>query len=231
MDVLVVQHVPGEETYAIGEALRARGLRLRVCRMWEGDPLPSGLAGVRALVVMGGPASAYGDDSAFPTRAAEIALLRTALARRVPVLGVCLGAQLLAVAAGTRGRPGDGLQVGWGPVRVRARAAQDPLFADAPARLGVLHWHGDTVDLPSDAVLLASCDRYAAQAFRIGGAAWGLQFHVEVDAAAVEMFAAAFPGDAATAPGLRAETPGALAALAPHRDVLLGRFADLVAAR
>ncbi|WP_329454279.1 type 1 glutamine amidotransferase [Streptomyces sp. NBC_01497] len=231
MDVLVVQHVPGEETYAIGEALRARGLTPRVCRMWRGETLPADPAGLRALVVMGGPAAAYGDDAGFPSRAAEVALLRAALARDVPVLGVCLGAQLLAVAAGGRGRPGDGLQVGWGPVRLSAEAAGDPLFADAPGELRVLHWHGDTMDLPPGAVLLASCDRYAAQAFRVGAAAWGLQFHIEVDGPAVDVFAANFPEDAATVPGLRAETPAALAALAPHRDALLARFADLVAAR
>ncbi|MFI9052079.1 methyltransferase domain-containing protein [Streptomyces sp. NPDC053427] len=230
MTVLVVEHVPGEGPYAIGEAIAAAGLRMRVCRVWAGDPVPGSLDGVAALVVMGGPMSACGDDG-FPTRSAEVALLRSALAAGVPVLGVCLGAQLLALAAGGVARPGWGPQIGWGEIRTREAASRDPLLAGAPKRWRVLHWHGDTMDLPAAAVPLASCDRYPVQAFRVGGSAWGLQFHLEVDAAAVDAFVTAFPEEAATAPGLREAAPAELAALAPHRDRVFGRFAALVAAR
>ncbi|MFE3737868.1 methyltransferase domain-containing protein [Streptomyces sp. NPDC059134] len=228
--VLVVQHVRGEGPYAIGEALAAAGLPMRLCRVWAGDPLPESLAGVEALVVMGGPAAAYRDDG-FPTRRAELALLREALAAEVPVLGICLGAQLLAVAAGGTAHPGSGTQVGWGEVRTSPAAARDPLLAGVPERLRVLHWHSDTMRLPDRAVPLASCARYPVQAFRVGGAAWGLQFHLEVDRAGVDAFAAAFPAEAATAPGLREAAPEELAALAPYRDLVCGRFAALVAAR
>ncbi|MEE1799757.1 methyltransferase domain-containing protein [Streptomyces sp. JV176] len=228
--VLVVQHARGEGPYAIGEALAAAGLPVRLCRVWAGDPLPESLAGVEALVVMGGPAAAYRDDG-FPTRRAELALLRRALAAEVPVLGVCLGAQLLAVAAGGTAHPGAGPQVGWGDVRTSPAAARDPLLAGTPERLRVLHWHGDTMTLPAGAVPLASCERYPVQAFRVGGAAWGLQFHLEADKAAVDAFVAAFPAEAATAPGLREAAPDELAAPAPYRDLVFGRFAALVAAR
>ncbi|MEV8405343.1 methyltransferase domain-containing protein [Streptomyces niveus] len=230
MAVLVVEHVPGEGPYAIGPALDAAGLRTRLCRVWADDALPESLAGIEALVVMGGPMAAHSDDG-LPTRGAELALLRAALAADVPVLGVCLGAQLLAVAAGGSAVKGSGLQVGWGDVRTGPPAVTDPLLAGAPERLGVLHWHGDTMELPDGAVLLASCDRYPVQAFRIGGAAWGLQFHLEADESTVDTFMAAFPADAATVPGLRDATPAALAALIPHRDRVLGRFAALVADR
>lgn len=231
MAVLVVEHVPGERPYAIGDALAAAGLGVRTYRAWAGgDRLPERLDGIDALVVMGGPAAAYSDDG-FPTRAAELTLLRTALAAGVPVLGVCLGAQLLAVAAGGRAVQGAGSQIGWGEVRTRAAAVRDPLFAGAPERLRVLHWHGDTMELPPGAALLASCDRYPVQAFRVGGSAWGLQFHLEADAATVDAFATAFPAEAATAPGLRETAPAELGALAPHRDQVFGRFAALVAAR
>lgn len=231
MAVLVVEHVPGEHSYAIGAALADAGLGLRVCRARAGgDPLPEHLDDIEALVVMGGPMAAYSDDG-FPTTTAELALLRAALAAGLPVLGVCLGAQLLAVAAGGAAVPGTGPQIGWGEVRTREAAAHDPLFAGAPESLRVLHWHGDTMELPADAELLASCDRYPAQAFRVGGSAWGLQFHLEADAEAVEAFATAFPEEAATAPGLRENAAAELAALAPHRDRIFGRFAALVAAR
>ncbi|MEV7089383.1 methyltransferase domain-containing protein [Streptomyces sp. NPDC093085] len=273
MGVLVVQHVRDEGPYAIGEALAAAGLPVQVCRVWAGDPVPEGLAGVEALVVMGGPAAAYRDDG-FPTRRAELALLRAALAAEVPVLGVCLGAQLLAVAAGGTAFAGgaavprcaavadgtavpggaavadgvavpggaavadgaavpggSGAQIGWGEVRTGPAAARDPLFSGVPERLRVLHWHRDTMTAPPGAVVLASCERYPVQAFRVGGAAWGVQFHLEADATAVAAFAAAFPAEAATAPELLPAAPAELAALAPYRDQVFGRFAALVAAR
>lgn len=229
--VLVVQHLPHEGPYAIGTALEAAGLPVRVCRTWADDPVPESPAGLAALVVMGGPMSAYDDSPAFATRAAELSLLRAALEAEVPVLGVCLGAQLLAVAAGGTARPGDAQQIGWEEVRTTSAAPADQLFAGLPERLRVLHWHGDTMDLPAGATLLASCDRYPVQAFRIGGSAWGLQFHLEVDKAAVDAFAAAFPGEAATAPDLQESAPAELTALAPHRDDVFERFATLVASR
>lgn len=227
-DVLVVEHASQEGPYVIGTALEAAGLRVRTYRTWAGDPVPDSLGDAAALVVMGGPASAYED---FPGRTAELALLRAALEAEVPVLGVCLGAQLLAEAAGGRARPGAGSQIGWGDVRTAPAARTDPLFAEVPGSARVLHWHGDTMDLPAGATLLASCDRYPVQAFRIGGSAWGLQFHLEVDKAAVDAFAAAFPDEAATAPDLVVSAPGHLAALAPHRDTLFEHFAALVTAR
>ncbi|MFF7655269.1 type 1 glutamine amidotransferase [Streptomyces sp. NPDC007983] len=165
-DVLVVQHLPHEGSYAIGTVLEAAGLPVRSCRTWAGGPVPESPDGLAALVVMGGPMAAYDDSPAFTTRTAELTLLRAALEAEVPVLGVCLGAQLLAVAAGGVARPGGGQQIGWGAVRTTPAASADPMFVAAPEHLRVLHWHGDTMDLPADATLLASCDRYPVQAFR-----------------------------------------------------------------
>ncbi|WP_439941460.1 methyltransferase domain-containing protein [Streptomyces sp. BBFR115] len=250
--IQVVEHVPQERPYAIGAELAAAGLPVRVCRVWAGDAVPRTTDGMVALVVMGGPMSAYAEPPArggpsapgeppapglspgpgdFPSRADELALLRAALEAEVPVLGVCLGAQLLAVAAGGVARPGNGPQIGWGEVAMTEAAHDDPLFAAVPDRLRVLHWHGDTMDLPPGATLLASCDRYPVQAFRIGGSAWGVQFHLEVDGTAVEAFAGTFPEEAATAPGLLESAPAELAALARHRDDVFERFAAFVAGR
>ncbi|MEW2492439.1 methyltransferase domain-containing protein [Streptomyces nodosus] len=226
--IQIVEHAPQEGPYAIGTALEAAGLPVRVCRVWAGDRVPETADDLVGLVVMGGPMAAYDD---FPSRSAELALLRAALEAEIPVLGVCLGAQLLAVAAGGAGKPGGGTQIGWGDVRTTAAAAIDPLFAAIPGQSRVLHWHGDTMDLPTEATLLASCDRYPVQAFRIGRCAWGLQFHLEVDEMAVEALVRAFPEEAATAPGLLGTASVELAALARHRDDVCKRFAALVAGR
>lgn len=202
--IQIVEHAPHEGPYAIRTALAAAGLPVRVCRTWAGDPVPDTADDLVALVVMGGAMAAYED---FPSRTAELVLLRAALEAGVPVLGVCLGAQLPAVAAGGAARPGGGAQIGWRDVRMNEAAHDDPLFAAVPERVRVLHWHSDTMDLPAGATLLASRDRHPVQAFRIGGWAWGMQFHLEVDEPAVEAFAQAFPEEAATAPGLVESAP------------------------
>lgn len=231
---LVVQHVEPEGPYAIGDALGDAGVAVDLRRVFAGDPLPPDLADLDGIVVMGGPMSAV-DDRGFPTRRAELDLLADALRRRVPTLGVCLGAQLLALAGGgtVYGGP-DGPEIGWGPVQLTGKAGDDPLLVGLPDRLTVLHWHGDTYDTPPDCVPLVTNARYRDQAFRAGTRAWGFQFHLEIDEAAVAAFLDAFGADAGAAgttpESIRAESAAALANLAPHRTVVLSRFAELVAA-
>lgn len=220
----MVQHVEVEGAYEIGRALEARGIELDA-RLAGRDELPRTTEGYDALVVMGGPQAAY-DDEGFPTRVAEITLLAEALVRKTPVLAVCLGAQLLAEAAGGRTYPGEaGQEIGWHPVHLTG--APDPLFDALPTTFIALHWHGDTFDLPPGAVHLARSDAYANQAFRVGDHAWGLQFHVEVDESAVGSFVQAFDGD----PAISAGAPSQLELLAPVRSALLDRFAQRLAPR
>lgn len=230
---LVVQHLAVEGPGAIGDSLRAAGVAVSVVRTDLGEPLPTDLGGVDGLVVMGGPMSARHDER-FPTRMTELELLRAALDAGLPTLGICLGAQLLAAAAGGEVIEGHGPEIGWGRVTLTDSAADDPLFTGLPGELSVLHWHGETYDLPPGAVHLARSEAYDQQAFRVGKRAWGLQFHVEVDRDQVAAFVEAFPDDAAAAPGgaaaVAAATEPAVAALATHRDLLLSRFAELVAA-
>jgi GMP synthase-like glutamine amidotransferase len=231
---LVIQHVEPERAFAIGDALAAAGVEVDVRRAFAGDPLPSEAEGLDGLVVMGGPMSAA-SDKGFPSRPAELALIADAVARGVPTLGVCLGAQLLAAALGAAVYPGPaGPEIGWGPVETLSECGDDPLFAGIGAEVTVLQWHGDTFDLPAGGRRLMRNGVYANQAFRVGDAAWGLQFHVEVDIDAVEGFLAAFGEDVARIPGgadgIRSTTPAAVDSLAPTRDLVLGRFATLVAA-
>jgi GMP synthase-like glutamine amidotransferase len=219
---LVVLHHPDEGPYEIGRALEARGVGLDV-RLAGRDPLPGTTEGFAAVVVMGGPQAAY-DDDGFPTRVAEISLLADALVRGTPTLAVCLGAQLLAEAAGGRSYAGAaGPEVGWHPVHLSGQP--DPLFDDLPSTFIALHWHGDTFDLPPGAVHLARSDTYEHQAFRVGDGAWGIQFHVEVDEPAVDAFVRQFDGD----PAISAGAPSQLDLLRPVRTALLDRFAERLA--
>ena len=177
---LVVTHTESEGPGLLAQWLPAAGLELDVVRPWAGDPLPARMTEHVALVVMGGPQQAYDDRSAPWLRPVKD-LLRAAVADGVPVLGICLGAQLLAEATGGRVAPGeDGPELGARLVAKRDTSASDALFAALPFTPTVAQWHWDAiVELPPGAVLLASSTRYANQAFRVGDRAWGLQFHIE----------------------------------------------------
>ncbi|HMK99515.1 MAG TPA: type 1 glutamine amidotransferase [Acidimicrobiales bacterium] len=229
---LVVQHVECEGPAALARALRHHQVELETCRVFAGDPVPRRTAGFDGLLVMGGPMSAAADPG-FPTRAGELSLLQAAVHAGVPTLGVCLGAQLLSAATGGRVLRGEaGLEIGWGRVRLTDEAGGDLLFAGLPPTLEVLHWHGDTFELGAGSVLLASSERYPAQAFRAGVRAWGLQFHLEVDEEAAAAMVHAFPAEAQVADGGAAAIVAGAGGTNRREDrgaVVLERFAALVA--
>lgn len=228
--VLVVQHLEPEGPASIADALDRLGRPVDVVRVDLGDPLPADLSAHAGLVVMGGPMSA-GSDDGFPTRLHEVALLREAVSTSVPTLGVCLGAQLLAVAGGATIERSGPPEIGWGQVQLGEAATGDALFEGPAGPMTVLHWHGETFTLPAGAVLLASSDRYAHQAFRLGECAWGLQFHLEVDARAVQRFVEAFGQEAEDPQAILREAPQRLAQSERRRAEVLERFASIVAAR
>jgi GMP synthase (glutamine-hydrolysing) len=171
---LIVQHTPSEGLGWLQEWLPAAGLDVHPIHPYLGHRVPPSVEG-DALIVLGGPMGAYDDDKATWLPAVR-SLLRNAVDDGVPTLGICLGAQLLAAACGGEvARGATGPELGYGTVNV---AVGDDLLS--PGSLPVVQWHFDTVTtLPTDAVLLASSERYAVQAYRVGEVAWGLQFHVE----------------------------------------------------
>jgi GMP synthase-like glutamine amidotransferase len=166
---------------------------LRV-RLDEGAPLPA-LDAFDFLIVMGGPMNIY-QYRDFPWLVAEKAFLRTAIAARKPILGICLGAQLLADVLGGKVTQNAEREIGWWPVHFTQRPG--PLAA-FPAELTVCHWHGDTFTLPPGALHAAASEACANQAFLHGDRIVGLQFHLELGARHVAELAEAFPTDLASA--------------------------------
>src|SRR3954468_24500660 len=202
---LVITHTPAESPGTLSEWLPAAGVDLDVIEPWNGDRVPDRVD-ADALVVMGGPQQAY-DDSSAPWLRQTKQLLRTVTREGLPVLGICLGGQLLAEAMGGGVRRGEEApELGPRLISKRDAAVDDPLFAEIPLSPVVIQWHWDAiVELPPRAGLLAGSPRYENQAFRAGAAAYGLQFHIETPPEMVRGWAAA-DADGVRAAGLDPET-------------------------
>jgi len=177
--LLAIQHVPWETPHRILDACGA--LAVHTVKPLAGQELPPH-ADVAGAVVMGGPMN-VDQVERFPALAAEREWLAEAVALELPVLGVCLGAQLLARALGAEVRPGERREIGFAPVEVFDDA--DPVLGSLAPAADVLHWHGDVFDLPPGAARLACSELTQNQAFRVGDA-WGVLFHAEADHALVE---------------------------------------------
>jgi GMP synthase (glutamine-hydrolysing) len=187
--ILVIENGLDDPIGRLGEWLREAGARLDVCRAAGGDDVPATLKGYAGLVVMGGSPNAY-DDVRAPWLPQVRALLAEAVRDNVATLGVCLGAQLLAVAVGGRVERAPVPEYGAQLIAKRQAAVDDPLFRELPITPDVLQWHVDAVtQLPPGAVLLASSPDCEVQAFRVGRRAWGLQFHIETTPELVQQWA------------------------------------------
>jgi len=176
MHVLAFRHVPFENLGLIADSLEEHDIKCRYVDQYE-DPRPPAVDEAEGLIFMGGPMSVNDD---LPYIRQELRLIEEAVACGKPVLGVCLGAQLIAKALGGRVYRNPVKEIGWFPVRFTEAARTDPLFADFSAPEIVFHWHGETFDLPPGADLLAFSDACRHQAFRVGPNVYGLQFHLEV---------------------------------------------------
>jgi GMP synthase-like glutamine amidotransferase len=175
--IYVLQHVPSEPLGIWEEELHRWHAPFTCLKLWEGEPLPEPKAALGAIV-MGGPMNVEEQDR-FPHLKAEIEFIRALVALETPVLGVCLGGQLLAAALGARVGYGPEPEIGYAQVTLTPVGAEDTLFTGFPMTLPVFQWHAQGFELPKGAVLLAASPGYPHQAFRFGKA-WGLQFHLEV---------------------------------------------------
>ena len=177
---LVLRHVAFEDLGLLAPILHDAGWNAVYCDAATQDLGDPSIEQADLLIALGGPIGVYETDR-FPFLLKEIALLERRLAKDRPTLGICLGAQLMAKALGSRVFPGLVKEIGWGRVELTADGQASSLCPLADAGAVVLHWHGDTFDFPDGAVRLASNASYENQAFAYGGRSMALQFHVEVD--------------------------------------------------
>jgi GMP synthase (glutamine-hydrolysing) len=189
--VTLLQHIHCETPGIISDCLQSADIDLRFVRTFERNPIPSNLDTQAGLIVMGGPMSVYDHDQ-FPFLLEEQRLIEEALKDDKPVLGVCLGSQLLAATLGAEVKSGAQKEIGWHPVTLTEYAATDALWKELPARFTAYHWHGDVYDLPQGAVSLASSDLTPCQGFRYGTNAYGFLFHMEVTEKIIKNMVAEF---------------------------------------
>ena len=231
---LAIRHVAFEDLGSFYAVLARRGYHVLFREAGADDLSAIDPLGPDLLIALGGPIGVYEDD-AYPWVRDELALLDRRLAADKPTLGICLGAQMVARALGARVHPGgNGKEIGWSPLALTAAGHNSALAHIGPDRTEVLHWHGDTFDLPAGATLLASTPRYANQAFA-HGRALGLQFHPEVTARGLERW---FIGhtceiggaDGVSVAGLRAQTARQSPALEANGPVFFEAWLDQIGA-
>ena len=189
MRIQVLQHVPFEGPYGIADWAAARGHSLTITPLYDGATAPEP-ADFDWLVIMGGPMG-VGDESEFPWLVAEKASIRQGIDAGKTLVGVCLGAQLIAEVLGGRVYRNPEKEIGWLPIELTAAGKASDLFGFLPPRFEVFHWHGDTFELPAGAVHLAHSAACVHQAFLYGGRVLGLQFHLESTPASVAGIVAA----------------------------------------
>ena len=205
MQVLVLQNHGIGPSGLVGQRLTRHNVGQVTVHAWDGQEVPDEVGSYAGMVVLGG-AQFAGDFETWPYLGDEAALIRRFAEADRPVLGVCLGAQLVARAHGATVRKHHQLEIGYSPLELTADAATDPLFRDLQP-LPQMQWHYDTFDVPNTGVLLAKNDLCTNQAIRVGRAHYGVQFHCEADPTIIRGWISDDPGK------LERDHPGAIEAI------------------
>jgi GMP synthase (glutamine-hydrolysing) len=229
-----MRHVACETIGTIADALRDRDIGCREACTHDGDAVPVEIGDASGLIVMGGPMGVY-DTDRYPFLRDETRLIEDAVKRDVPVLGICLGSQLLASVLGAAVTPGEKKEIGWYPVHLAQTAADDGLLGGTAPSFTAFHWHGDMFDLPWGAIPLASSDLTELQAFRFGTRAYGILFHMEVTDASVrgmvETFEEELAEEGLAGPNILQTAQEHLPGLRAIGSAVFGRWSDLVVNR
>jgi GMP synthase-like glutamine amidotransferase len=183
MNVLIVKNIETEGPGTIEGFLREHNITYDILELYACNAEIPDVRQYSHLVLMGGPMAVYEMDG-YPFLNYEVAIIRAFIIARKPVLGICLGAQMIAHALGARVYPGSTKEIGWYTVDITDNGMEDPVFStlsiEGSSSAQVFQWHGDTFDLPQDGVRLASSGTFENQAFRYRDNVYALQFHIEV---------------------------------------------------
>ena len=233
--LLVFQHVAAEPLGTLDPLIRARGHRIRFVNFDREPDAQPDVDRYRGLVVLGGPMNVE-DQAARPHLRTELRAIERMLAQGKPVLGICLGAQLLAHALGARVERNPTPEIGWYPLHLTDAGRSDPVLSHLGEGTPIFQWHGRRFDIPPGASHLAESDACAQQAFRHGDNAYGFQFHLEMDQALVERWLAnpdyrdelAASGLAHDADAIREHTRRHIAGMQRNAAAVFNAFLDLV---
>jgi GMP synthase-like glutamine amidotransferase len=176
--ILIIKHAEIEGLGTLGDFFKETAWEIETVELWDNVLLPK-LNDCEAIISLGGPMNVYETDR-HPFLKMEEDFLRNALRKKVPVLGICLGAQLLAKVAGAEVKKSEQSEIGWYNVELSGAGKDDLLFKGINTTLEVFQWHEDTFEVPPEGVLLATSSLCKNQAFRVGECAWGVQFHPEM---------------------------------------------------
>ncbi|MDJ0699836.1 MAG: type 1 glutamine amidotransferase [Woeseiaceae bacterium] len=212
--ILVFQHVPYEPLGTLDPLLKEAGFRIRYVNFGRDPEVRPRLEGYEALIVLGGPMNSDQIDT-YPNLIHEVEIIREAVERDMSVLGICLGAQLLAKALGGSVSRNAVREIGWFDVNLTDAGAGDPVLSAFAKRQRVFQWHEDGIGLPDGCVRLASSPASAVQAFRFGEHAYGFQFHLEVDESLIERWLTVPDNQATLADEIGHTDPGQIRAQTP----------------
>lgn len=233
--LMVFQHVAAEPLGTLHARIRARGHRIRFHNFHRHPEAQPNVDRYSGLIVLGGPMNVM-DQHCHPHLRTELVAIEAALRAGKPVLGICLGAQLLAHVLGAPVRRHTQPEIGWYDLATTEDGRADPVLGHLGAQASVFQWHGCTFDLPAGAAQLARTDTCEQQAFRYGEHAYGFQFHLEADAAIIERWLQ-LPayrheldgaGIGRDAESIRAATPALLERLKPTAETIFNGFLDRV---
>lgn len=229
--VLVLQHADPEHPGLIADAVYAVGGALETIRGDLGQAAPSSLDGYAGLIIMGGPQSVYEEDK-FPYLRVEKQLALEAIDNNIPLIGVCLGSQIIADVLGSEVHPSGSVEIGWKDIARSAEIAANPVLSALPETFTPLHWHGDVYDFPNGATSIGSSEMTSVQGFTYGETTYAPLFHLEMTEQQITDMATLFPDDIRRGGldpvTLLSETPARAAAIKPIATEIFTRWAALL---
>ncbi len=183
--ILIIKHIDIEGPGTLGDFFKKQDEPFRIIELGAGEALPTDLNGIKAVVVLGGPMNVDEEDK-YSFLSPENKFIKTVLKEEIPYLGICLGSQLLAKAAGARVVKSPLKEVGWYKIKLTDEGKEDPFLKGFQENEMIFHWHDDMFEIPQDARLLATGLGCPHQALRVGKNAYGIQFHVEITDASIK---------------------------------------------